>query len=47
MKKIALSIVLLICSTALSAQWEKALPELMHGEITQVIKGSRNNNLPI
>lgn len=43
MQKLALSAVLFVFSTTLSAQWEKAFPELMPGEVTQIIKRYNGN----
>ena len=43
MKSIACSVLLLVCSVHVSAQWEKTFPELMPGEITKVIKRQNGN----
>jgi hypothetical protein len=43
MQKLALSVVLFVFSTTLSAQWEKAFPELMPGEVTQILERHNGN----
>jgi hypothetical protein len=43
MQKLALSLVLSVFSTTLSAQWEKAFPDLMSGEVTQILERNSGN----
>ncbi|MEQ8702488.1 MAG: T9SS type A sorting domain-containing protein [Phaeodactylibacter sp.] len=43
MQKLALSVVLFVFSTTVSAQWEKAFPELMSGEVTKILERHNGN----